>query len=493
MKVHLLDCLHVASERRREGVLVSRRWLVLAVTSLGVFMIFLDGTIVNIAFPAIHRSFPDASLATLSWVLNAYSIVFASLLLSSGRIADLVGRRRVFFAGLLVFCAGSAACGAAPTDTVLIGARVLQAIGASLLLPASLALVLAEFPPTMRATAVGVWGAVGAVAAASGPSLGGLIIDRIDWRWAFYVNLPVGLAAWLLGRRLLREARDESATRWPDALGVALVTLAVGALSLGIVEGTDWGWGDPRIVGAFAAAAVLAPLVVLRASRHPAPVIDLALFRVRSFAVANVATILFATAFSAMLLAGVLFLTGVWHYSILRAGLGVSPGPLFAAAFAPVAGRLADRFGHRAVVVPGALVFGLGIALYLARVTAVPDYAGTWLLAACITGTGVGLTLPTLGSSAAASLPPRRFGAGSAVSNTSRQVGFVLGVSLLVVVLGDVTRRSPLAAFQRVWAMMLALAVATAAVSAAMGRTRAAQPAASSAQERPAPGAVRLR
>jgi EmrB/QacA subfamily drug resistance transporter len=455
---------------------VSRRWLVLLVTSLAVYMVFLDGTIANIAFPAIRRSFPTASLATLSWVLNAYSIVFASLLLSSGRIADLVGRRRVFFLGLLVFCAGSAACGAAPTDGVLIGARAAQAIGASLMLPASLALVLAEFPPTMRATAVGVWGAVGAVAAASGPSLGGLIVDRIDWRWVFYVNLPIGAAAWLAGRRLLREARDDSATRWPDAVGVVLVTLAVGALSLGIVQGTDWGWGDPRIVGAFAAAAVLVPLVVLRAARHPAPVIDLALFRVRSFAVANVATVLFATAFSAMLLSGVLFLTGVWRYSILEAGLAVSPGPLFAAAFAPPAGRLADRFGHRAVLVPGALVFALGIGLYLTRVTLVPDYVGTWLPAACVTGIGVGLTLPTLGSSAAASLPAARFGSGSAVSNTARQVGFVLGVSLLVVLLGDVTRGAGLAAFQRGWTMMLALAAATAVVCVVMGRTRAARP-----------------
>ena len=450
---------------------MSRRWLVLLVTSVGVFMVFLDGTIVNIAFPAIRRSFPGASLATLSWVLNAYSIVFASLLLASGRVADLVGRRRVFFLGLLVFCAGSAACGAAPDDAVLIGARAVQAIGGSLLLPASLALVLAEFPPTMRATAVGVWGAVGAVAAASGPSLGGFIVDRIDWRWAFLVNVPIGFAAWLAGRRLLREARDESAARWPDAVGVGLVTLAVAALSLGIVEGTDWGWGDWRIIGALAAAAVLAPLVVLRAARHPAPVIDLALFRARSFAAANVATVAFATAFSAMLLSGVLFLTGVWHYSILEAGLAVSPGPLCAALFAPPAGRLADRFGHRAVLVPGALVFGLGIALYLSRVTLAPDYFGTWLLAACVTGTGVGLTLPTLGSAAAASLPARRFAAGSAISNTSRQVGFVLGVSLLVVVLGDVTQRNALAAFQRGWTMMLALSAATALVCAVMGRT----------------------
>jgi EmrB/QacA subfamily drug resistance transporter len=455
-------------------------------------MVFLDGTIVNIAFPAIHGSFPNASLATLSWVLNAYSIVFASLLLSSGRIADLVGRRRVFFVGLLVFCAGSAACGAAPTETVLIGARALQAVGASLLLPASLALVLAEFPPTMRATAVGIWGAVGAVAAASGPSLGGLIVDRVDWRWAFFVNLPIGLVAWLAGRRLLREARDESATRWPDAVGVALVTLAVGALSLGIVEATDWGWGDPRIVGAFAAAAVLTPLVVLRAARHPAPVLDLPLFRVRSFAVANVASILFATAFSAMLLSSVLFLTGVWHYSILEAGLAVSPGPLCAAVFAPVAGRLADRFGHRAVLVPGALVFALGVGLYLGRVTVVPDYVGTWLLAACVTGMGVGLTLPTLGSSAAVSLPPRRFGAGSAVSNTSRQLGFVLGVSLLVVVLGDAAQRTSLAAFQRGWTMMLALAAATAVVCVVMGRTRAQRLVEAVTQGEPAPGAVRL-
>ncbi|HXM53772.1 MAG TPA: DHA2 family efflux MFS transporter permease subunit [Candidatus Dormibacteraeota bacterium] len=460
---------------------MSRRWLVLLVVSAGSFMVFLDGTIVNITFPAIRRTFPDASIATLSWVLNAYTIVFASLLLTSGRVADLVGRRRVFFLGMLVFLAGSALSGAAPTDSVLIAARAVQAIGASLILPTSVALILAEFPATMRATAVGIWGGIGAVAAASGPSLGGIITYQIDWRWAFYVNLPIGLAVWLIGRRLLREARDETATGWPDALGVALVTIAVGALSLGIVEGTDWGWTDPRIVGAFALTAVLAPIVVLRAARHSSPVIDLSLFRVRSFAVANLANVIFATAFTSMLLAGVLYLTSVWHFSILIAGLGSSPGPLFAAAFAPIAGRLADRFGHRAVLVPGAIIFSIGIVLFLTRVTTTPDYFRVWLVAACFTGTGVGLTLPTLGSAAAASLPPRRFAAGSAVSNTSRQVGSVLGISILVVILGDVTRHATLAAFRRGWLMMLGLSLTTAIVCATMGRTQGATAAAAPA------------
>ena len=450
---------------------MAHRWKVLSVTSLAVFMVFLDGTIVNIAFPSIHQSFPTTSQASLSWVLNAYNIVFAALLLASGRIADLSGRRRVFYIGLGVFTVGSVLCGLATSTLVLDVSRAFQAVGAALLLPASLALLLPEFPLSMRATAVGIWGAVGAVAAASGPPLGALIVQSAGWRWAFLVNAPVGLIAWLLGRRVLVESRDPTARGWPDPVGIALLTAGMGLLALGIVEGSGWGWSDPRIIGSFAGAAVILPLSIWRAATHPTPVIPLALFRVRSFSVANVAVVSFGAAFAAMLLAGVLFLTGVWHYSILRTGLAVMPGPLMAAVFAPVAGRLADRFGHRVVLVPGALIFGAAMLLFRARVGLHPDYLGAWLPAAVLSGIGVGLTLPTLGSAAAASLPPERFGTGSAVSSTSRQIGFILGVSVLIALLGTPDRGNVLATFDGAWAFAGACAGAASLVCLGLGVT----------------------
>src|ERR671936_591391 len=230
--------------------MTQRKWQVLAVTSVAVFMGFLDVTIVNIAFPDIRASFADTSLAGLSWILTAYNIVFAALLVPAGRLADRVGRRRTFLAGLLTFLAASAAAGLAPTVEVLVGARVVQAAGAAALVPTSLALLLPEFPLSQRATATGVWGATGAVAAALGPSLGGSLVEAAGWRWVFFVNLAIGLPALVPARRLLREAREANPGPLPDALGVVLLIVGVGLLSLGIVKGEDWGWGRERVIDA---------------------------------------------------------------------------------------------------------------------------------------------------------------------------------------------------------------------------------------------------
>src|SRR5215831_8744945 len=289
---------------------MARRWQVLLVTAVAVFMSFLDVTIVNIAFPDIRASFPDASLSRLSWILNAYSIVFAAALVPAGRLADRFGRRRFFFLGVLVFLAASAACGAATSVDVLIAARAVQALGGAMLVPASLGLLLPEFPLERRATATALWGATGAVAAAAGPSLGGVLVAWQGWRAVFFVNLLIGLPALVPARRLLRESRERQ-TVFPDAVGALLLAAGVGALALGIVQGPQWGWGSARIVAAFAASAVLLVLFVYRSARHRAPVIELSLFHVRSFAAANVGGFVFAIGFYALLLCNVLFLTGV--------------------------------------------------------------------------------------------------------------------------------------------------------------------------------------
>src|SRR5688572_3105942 len=252
---------------------LDRRWKVFLVTAVAVFMAFLDVTIVNVAFPSIEAAFPSASLAELSWVLNAYNIVFAALLVPAGRLADLLGRRRVFFVGLGLFMVASALCGLAWSSWALVAARVLQAAGAALLVPTSLGLLLPEFGPERRASATALWGAVGGIAAATGPSLGGLLIDWADWRLVFFVNLLFGLVAWIPARRLLRETRDPDRGAVPDALGIALLVGGVGLLALAIVEAPDWGWTSTGVLASCAAAALALGGFVWRSAAHPHPVL----------------------------------------------------------------------------------------------------------------------------------------------------------------------------------------------------------------------------
>jgi EmrB/QacA subfamily drug resistance transporter len=432
---------------------VPRRWKVLTLVSIGVFMVSLDLFIVNIAFPKIEQDFAGSNVSSVSWVLNAYAIVLAALMVSAGRFADRHGRRRFFLAGLFIFVVGSALCGAAISVGALVGARVIQAVGAALLLPTSLALLLPEFEPAERPAAIGVWAAIGGLAAAVGPPLGGLLVQA-SWRLVFIVNVPVGLAALAYGVRLLRESRDERQER-PDLLGSALVIVAVGVLALGLVKAPAWGWGDTRTVLALAGAVVGFAAFWARCLTHPAPVIDPAMLRVRSFAAANLASVSFSAAFAAFLLANVLFMTSVWHDSVLTAGISLAPGPATAASFAALSGRQINRFGQRSLASVGIMLFGLGFLWWRLRVGETHDYAGVMLPGLLITGVGVGLTLPSLASAASSSLPPARFATGSAVFVMGRQLGYVLGVSVLVAVLGTITPAGAIAAFDRGWVFMI--------------------------------------
>jgi EmrB/QacA subfamily drug resistance transporter len=451
---------------------MARRWQVLLVTAVAVFMSFLDVTIVNIAFPDIRASFPGSSLSQLSWILNAYSIVFAAALVPAGRLADRFGRRRFFFLGVFVFLGASAVCGAAGSVDVLIAARAVQALGGAMLVPASLGLLLPEFPLERRATATALWGATGAVAAAAGPSLGGVLVDWQGWRAVFFVNLLIGLPALLPARHLLRESR-ELQTLFPDALGALLLAAGAGALALAIVQGPQWGWGTARIVGAFVGSVALLALFLWRSARHRAPVVELSLFRVRSFAVANAGGFVFATGFFALLLCNVLFLTGVWHYSILRAGVALTPGPLMAALAAPVGGRLSDRFGQRVVAVPGSLLFGIGALLFALETGVHASYVADFLPANMLGAAGVGLTFAAFGSAAVAELPRNRYATGGAINNCIRQIGAVLGISTLIVLLGTPSPANALHLFHRVWALIALTGAIAALAGLALGRVRA--------------------
>jgi EmrB/QacA subfamily drug resistance transporter len=432
--------------------------------------------VVNVAFPELEREFAAASRADLSWVLNAYNILFAALLVPAGRLADIVGRRRMFLIGIWTFLGASILCGLAGSVELLVAARALQAVGGAILVPTSLGLLLPEFPASQRATATAIWTATGAVAAALGPSLGGVLVEEAGWRWVFFLNVPIGLLALVPARRLLRETRDPDGVL-PDAIGSALMVAGVGALALGIVQGSEWGWGSAGVLGALGAAAVLLPLVVLRSARHRAPVIELGLFRARSFAVANAGMFAFSTAFYALLLCNVLFLTGVWGYSILEAGFAVTPGPLMAALSAPVGGRLSDRFGQRLVALPGALLFATGCALLAAGVDASPDYASEYLGPTILTGAGVGLSFASWSSAAVAQLAPTRFATGSAVLSCLRQIGAVLGIAALVAVLEAAPATDPVDGFTTAWTLMAAIAGVVALLALALGRVRAGAPA----------------
>jgi EmrB/QacA subfamily drug resistance transporter len=442
------------------------------VTSVAVFMTFLDVTIVNIAFPDIRASFPDAALSQLSWILNAYAIVFAAALVPAGRLADRVGRRRFFFLGVFVFLGASALCGASNSVELLIAGRAIQALGGAMLVPASLGLILPEFPLEKRATATALWGATGAVAAAAGPSLGGVLVEWQGWRSVFFVNLVIGLPALVPARRILRESREPHAL-FPDALGTGLLAVGLASLSLAIVKGPDWGWDSGKVLGSFAASAVLLSAFVWRSSRHRAPVFELELFRVRSFSVANLGSFVFSLGFYALLLCNVLFLTGVWHYSILKAGIAVTPGPLMAAVSAPIGGRLSDSFGQRVVAVPGGLIFGAGALLFALEIGSSPSYATDFLPATLLTGIGVGLTFAAFGSAAVAELPRARYSTGGAINGCFRQIGAALGISALIVVIGTPSPGNVLHSFHQAWALIALTGAITGLTGLALGRVRA--------------------
>jgi EmrB/QacA subfamily drug resistance transporter len=433
---------------------------IFVVTALGAFMASLDLSIVNVAFPALERAFSHDTRASLAWVITGYSIVFGSLLVIAGRTADRLGSRRLFFSGLGVFCTGSALCGVAPTVTLLIAGRVVQGVGAAALLPASLSLLLGAYSPQRRSQVVAMWGGIGALAVATGPSFGALLITGFGWRAAFYVNLPVGLIAYLLGRRVLSETKRNTEPSSPDYPGVALLGLSLAALVLAISEGPTWGWSSSWIVSSFAVALVLGATFLFRSSRHSEPVLDLTLFRERSFSVANAATFLYATGFFAMLLGNILFLTGVWHYSILDAGLGVTPGPLVVAVVSGPAGRLAGRVGFRPILLVGFAIFACGVSWYTWRVGLRPEYLTVWLPGSLTVGLGIGLTFPLLSASAVSSLRPERFAVGSSVNQTARQIGGAIGVALLIVIVGPVAPAAvELPHFRHLWIYIAAMAL----------------------------------
>jgi EmrB/QacA subfamily drug resistance transporter len=444
----------------------------LTIVCAGVVLASLDLFIVNVALPQIGRDFHlrGGGLSDLSWVLNAYAIVYAAFLVLFGRLAERYRRERGFLLGVAVFVAASAACGAATGLPMLVAFRVLQAAGAALLTPTSLGLVLASFPPDRRQSAVRTWTAVGGVAAALGPVVGGLLVAA-SWRWVFFVNVPVGLLALAVGWRRLPHVPGQPVPA-PDGAGAVLVTGGVGALVLGLVNGSSWTWGNGRTIAALAAGAILLALFGVHSARHRNPLVDRSLFRLRSFTGASVIAVFFSAAFGAMLLSRVLWAQDVWHWSALTTGLAIAPGPIMVPLVSfLIAGRLTARVGAGPVIAAGSAIFAAGVAWWAATVGIRPDYVGGMLGGMLLTGTGVGLTLPTMMATGTSSLPPHSFATGAAVVNMFRQLGLAIGVAVLIAVLGSPHLPPDLLdAYRRAWVVTAAIALAGALLAPALLR-----------------------
>ena len=411
-------------------------WPVFWIASVAVFLVSLDTTMLFAAFRAVRAGFPGTSAADMSWVLNAYTVVYAAMLIPAGGLADTHGRKKVFLIGVTLFLAASAACGLAGSVAWLIAARVAQAIGAALLTPASLSIVLDAFPQSKRAIAVSLWGAVGGLAAAIGPSVGSFVVDAVGWPWAFYLNLPLGALSLWRGAALLKEARKPENRRRVDGVGMGLLIVGVGALALSIVQSESPHWSRTELMVAASTGAIALIAFVMWARVASAPLVDLRLFKHRTYAFVNLATLAFGTAFSMMFFAFFFYMTEVWHYTLPQAGLAITPGPLLVIPFAILSGRLAGRLGHRPFLVGGGLIYACSGLWFLLVPDAQAAYLAQWLPGLVMSGIGVGLVLPSLSAAAVNRLPADQYAVGSAVNQATRQIGSVMGVAITVLLLG---------------------------------------------------------
>ncbi|WP_405804578.1 MFS transporter [Streptomyces sp. NBC_00210] len=437
--------------------------LVFAVVAAGVAMSNLDLFVVNVAIPNISSHFDHASLSSLSWVLNAYAVVFAALLVPAGSFADRARPRRAYLLGVCLFTLASALCALAPNVWLLVAARVAQSAGAALLIPASLGILLAAAPPEQRGSAVRNWAALSGLAAALGPVIGGALAQA-DWRWIFLINLPVGIATVIVGRRVIPVGARQGAGGRGDLIGAALLTAGIGAVALGLVKAPDWGWTSGSVAITLTAAALLLALFVWRSAKHPAPVLPLHLLRLPAMGPALLANLLFAVAFAAMLLSVALWCQSVWHFSALQTGLAISPGPLMVPLLSRYAGMLVQRLGAAAVAAAGCALFAVGLIWWTTTLGMEDhDYVLGLLPGMVLTGVGVCFTLPTLVGEAVTRVPPANFSTGSGVVTMARQTGGVVGVAGLVAVLGKTHGAAAMDAFRHGWIFTLVAAVAAGA------------------------------
>jgi len=396
--------------------------------AFGLFMIMLDNTVVNVALPSIERDL-HVSIASLEWIVTAYALTFAALLITGGKLADLYGRRRLFMIGIAVFTLSSLACGLAPSAGFLIGARAVQGIGAALMSPATLSIIMATFPPKERGQAIGIWAGVSALALAIGPLVGGLIVDNINWNWIFFVNVPVGALGIAASLFFITESRDTAREQSIDLPGLATSGLGLFSLSYALIEGNQHGWASPEIIGLFVAAVVLLAGFVLVEKHQRLPMLDLSLFRNGTFLGANVVALLVSLGMFGVFFFVSLYVQNILGYSPTKAGAIFLPMTLLIILVAPLAGRASDRVGSRWLMAVGMTILGVSLLLYQ-RVGVHSDF-WTLLPSLLLGGIGMALTMSPMTAAAMSSVPVDKAGVGSGVLNSFRQLGGSLGIALM--------------------------------------------------------------
>jgi EmrB/QacA subfamily drug resistance transporter len=406
----------------------NRRWWTLAAMCFALFMVMLDNTVVNVALPSIQRSF-DASLSSLEWTVNAYTLTFAVLLVTGGRLGDIFGRRRVFLIGVVVFALSSATIGLAPTDGWLVASRAIQGVGAAFMMPATLSIITNAFPPHERGKAIGTWAGVSATALAFGPVVGGWLTEDVSWRAIFFLNVPVAVVAIAVTLFAAQESRDETVSRKVDLPGIATLTAGLTALVLALVEGNQWGWGSPRIVALLAVAAVATVAFLAIERRSIAPIVDFAFFRSRSFVGANVVAFTVSFAMLAMFFFIALYMQNILGYSPLEAGVRFLPSTVVIIVAGPISGRLADRIGPRPVMVVGLLLCAAAL-FWQAGLDASTTYRDL-LPAFVLMGLGMGLTMSPMSTAAMNAVDRAKAGVASGTLSMFRMVGGTFGVAVL--------------------------------------------------------------
>jgi EmrB/QacA subfamily drug resistance transporter len=456
----------------------NRKWITLAAVSFGLFMIMLDNTVVNVALPTMEKDL-HVTLASLEWVVIAYALTFASLLITGGKLGDLYGRRRIFVVGLAIFTLSSLACGLAPSAGFLIGARAVQGAGAALMNPASLSIIVATFPPKQRGQAIGIWAGVSALALAIGPLGGGLIVENLNWNWIFFVNVPVGVLGIVVSQFAIRESRDTSAEQSLDLPGLLTSVGFLFALSYALVEGNGHGWTSPEIVGLFVFAAVLLAAFIVVEHRQRLAMLDLSLFRIGAFTGANVVAMLVSLSMFGVFFFVSLYVQNILHYSPAKAGATFLPMVLLIIVIAPIAGRLSDRIGSRWLMGGGMTLLGVSLLLY-ERLTVNSDF-WTLLPPMIVGGVGMAITMSPMTSAAMGAVPIDKAGVGSGVLNSFRQVGGSLGIALMGAIVASYLHHpvhSPLAAHDYVnglhagFQVAAAITFVAAIVAVATVRTR---------------------
>ncbi len=406
----------------------NRRWWALGAMCFALFMIMLDNTVVNVALPSIQRSL-DASTSSLEWTVNAYTLSFAVLLVTGGRLGDIFGRRRIFLTGVIVFALSSGAIGFSPSDTWLVAWRAIQGAGAAMMMPATLSIITNTFPAHERGKAIGTWAGVSALALAIGPVLGGFLVESVSWQSIFFLNLPVAVGAIVVTLFAVRESRDESAAQRIDVPGVLTLTIGLAALVLALVEGNAWHWGSTRELALFAIAAIGLTSFAIVERRQPSPMVDFSFFRSRSFLGANIVAFIVSFAMLAMFFFMALYMQNVLHYSPLEAGLRFLPSTVMIVLIAPLAGRLADRVGSRPLMTFGLLAVS-GALLWQSQLTVSSGYSAL-LPGFMLMGIGMAFVMSPMSTAAMNAVEPAKAGVASGILSMNRMVGGTFGVAVL--------------------------------------------------------------